>query len=210
MKLKIPTYKFSGESVEDTVIEIDDRFSKINNLLLAQVCRVEDNRNFPKPGATKTKGLISGGGRKPFKQKGTGRARAGSNRSPLWRGGGITFGPTFQNRRLDIPAKMRKIAFLQVFVNKAISKDLAIIETIESQTNKTKDTAILLTKISPDNKTITVALEKEKENFKHFRNIVLNDCKILDQLLISDLMKDSKIIFSKDAFLNLSERFKQK
>ncbi|MCX6809414.1 MAG: 50S ribosomal protein L4 [Candidatus Berkelbacteria bacterium] len=208
MKLKIPTYKFSGESVEDTVIEIDDRFSKINNLLLAQVCRVEDNRNFPKPGATKTKGLISGGGRKPFKQKGTGRARAGSNRSPLWRGGGITFGPTFQNRRLDIPAKMRKIAFLQVFVNKAISKDLAIIETIESQTNKTKDTAILLTKISPDNKTITVALEKE--NFKHFRNIVLNDCKILDQLLISDLMKDSKIIFSKDAFLNLSERFKQK
>src|SRR5512139_3201194 len=94
--------------------------------------------------ATKTKGLVSGGGKKPWKQKHTGRARAGSSRSPLWRGGGIIFGPQPRDYSYDLPRKAKKLALNAVLSGKLADGELAVIDELSMEKPRTKDLIAIL------------------------------------------------------------------
>src|SRR5690349_12993562 len=110
----------------------------------------------------KTRGLVSGGGRKPWKQKGTGRARFGSSRNPIWRGGGIVFGPTGEeNYTKKMNLKAKRLAIRQALSLAADAKKLVVIEDVTAKEGKTAELAKLLTKIGVSRRTLIAVDHKE-------------------------------------------------
>lgn len=119
---------------------------------------------------TKTRGEVSGGGKKPWKQKGTGRARFGSSRVPIWRGGGITFGPTgTQNYAQDLPKHTKRTALRQALTLKA--KHISVIESLDVKSGKTADVVKLLGKIDAVRNTLLVVEAKDEAIVRATNNI---------------------------------------
>jgi large subunit ribosomal protein L4 len=121
---------------------------------------------------TKTRGLISGGGRKPWKQKGTGRARFGSSRNPIWRGGGIVFGPTgLENYTKKLNTNAKRTAIRQACTLAAAAGKISVIEDVVSKEGKTSDLVKLLEKLNATRNVIIVVEEKTAELLRASRNI---------------------------------------
>jgi large subunit ribosomal protein L4 len=114
--------------------------------------------------ATKTKGLVSGGGKKPYKQKGTGRARAGSNRSPLWRGGGTTFGPQPRDYSYNLPRKAKKVALHSALSAKLADGEIVVIDGISLEKPRTKDIQALLKSLGLAGMTTLIVLPEKNDN----------------------------------------------
>jgi len=122
--------------------------------------------------ATKTKGLISGGGKKPWRQKHTGRARAGSNRSPLWRGGGTIFGPQPRDYSYHLPKKMKKLALLAALREKLAGGEIVFIDSLSVDKPKTKDMVTILRNLGLQEKSVLIVLpEKDDTIIFSARNI---------------------------------------
>jgi len=114
--------------------------------------------------ATKTKGLVSGGGKKPYKQKGTGRARAGSSRSPLWKGGGTVFGPQPRDYSYSLPKKAKKVALYGVLSSKYADGEITVIDGISFDKPRTKDMVALLKSLGLNGKTTLIVLPEKNES----------------------------------------------
>jgi large subunit ribosomal protein L4 len=204
--IKFPLYNIKAEKIEDISLDSKSDASKLNKKLISQVLRVEENHIRTKNGKAKTRAEVSGGGRKPFKQKGTGRARAGSNRSPIWKGGGVTFGPTGISKVLRIPARMRALAMLQlVNFNK---KNIAVVDDFSLKTAKTKDAAEFVGKLAAGQRAMIIASVDESEIVRPYRNILSVELHSTNNLLITDLLKKRMFLFSKKSFEELSARLK--
>jgi len=122
--------------------------------------------------ATKTKGLISGGGKKPWKQKHTGRARAGSIRSPLWRGGGTIFGPQPRDYSYKLPKQVKRLAFIKAFQEKLTSGEVVIIDDFNIEKPKTKDMVAVLKNLGLNKKSVLIVVpEKDNAIILSARNI---------------------------------------
>jgi large subunit ribosomal protein L4 len=120
----------------------------------------------------KTRGEVSGGGRKPWKQKGTGRARAGSNTSPLWPGGGRAFGPKPRDYRTDLPAKQRRAALLSALSLRAGENAVVVVESLKFDTPKTKTMSEVLKRAGLDGRRTLLVLDQADPNLiKSCRNI---------------------------------------
>jgi large subunit ribosomal protein L4 len=146
---------------------------------------------------TKTRGLVSGGGRKPWKQKGTGRARFGSSRTPIWRGGGITFGPTGEEnytKKLNIKAK--RLAIRQALSLKAAAKKVFVIETFETKEGKVAETAKLFKKIGVQGRILLTVDQKNALVERATRN--MQDVKAVDAryLNVYDILNADAIVIS--------------
>lgn len=200
---KYPVITLKAESAGTVDLELG---GDLNESLIAQVLRCEANHLFSKSGKTLTRSEVRGGGRKPWKQKGTGRARAGSIRSPLFRGGAITFGPTGKSRALRIPRKMRKAAIKQLLFYKADNKKLVIIDDINISQAKTKAAGSALKQIAPEGKVLILYKQDEFANLKPFLNLAQVETRALSNLLAYDLIRDSKIVVSKTAVQDLVKR----
>jgi large subunit ribosomal protein L4 len=205
MKVKIPYFNNQGERLEDLSLDISDNFAKLNTKLVSQAVYVEASKINQKAGQTKTRAQVRGGGKKPWRQKGTGRARAGSIRSPLWRGGGIIFGPSNKVNKLDLPQKMRKIAKLQVISKIIREKQIVVLDNLKLNKEKTKEAIKLLTKIIPLRQTILVFDDDEVENILAFRNIPLLECISLSHLILRDLIAGRFLIFSQKSFEKIAK-----
>jgi len=114
--------------------------------------------------STKTKGLIRGGGRKPFKQKGTGRARAGSTRSPLWRGGGTVFGPQPRDYSYKVPKKVRRRALMAALHEKLASNEIVVIDSILMEKPRTKEMLSILKNLGLDKKSVLIVLPEYNDS----------------------------------------------
>ena len=114
--------------------------------------------------ATKTKGLVSGGGRKPYKQKGTGRARAGSIRSPLWKGGGTIFGPQPRDYSYNLPRKAKKVALHSALSAKLADGEITVIDGISLDKPRTKDMLAILKNLGLNGKTTLIVLPEKNES----------------------------------------------
>ncbi len=156
---------------------------------------------------TKTRGEVSGGGRKPWRQKGTGRARAGSIRSPLWRHGGTVFGPKPRDYSYSIPKKARKNALKSALTAKLAENLVMVIDSINIAQPKTREAANWLKNLNIDSALIVDSRENQNL-FRSVRN--LPQAKAVDeaQLNIYDVLKYRWIIFSQRAFNSLVERLK--
>jgi len=205
MKVKIPYFNNQGEKLEDLSLDISDNFAKLNTKLVSQAVYVEASRINQKAGQTKTRAQVKGGGKKPWRQKGTGRARAGSIRSPLWRGGGVIFGPSNNVKKLDLPQKMRKMAKLQVISKIIREKQVVVLDNLKLNKEKTKEAVKLLTKIIPLRQAILVFDDDEVENIIAFRNIPLLECISLSHLTLRDLIAGRFLIFSQKSFEKIAK-----
>lgn len=204
--IKFTLFNTKAEKVGEVELVLKSDDLKLNKRLLSQVLRVEQDHIGSKNGKAKTRAEVSGGGRKPFKQKGTGRARAGSNRSPIWKGGGVTFGPTGVSKVLRLPAKMRSLAMLQLIAHN--KENISVVEDFLVKSAKTKDASGFLQKIAGAKRVMIISSTQESETVKPYRNIVSAELHSTNNLLLSDLMKKRMFLFSKKSFEEISARLK--
>jgi large subunit ribosomal protein L4 len=156
---------------------------------------------------TKTRGLVSGGGKKPWRQKGTGRARFGSSRVPIWRGGGITFGPTGQeNYSKNMNTKARKLAVRQALSVAADAGKIIVIEDVASKEGKTAEMAQLLAKVGAAGTVLIVVDSKSAELMRACRNLRGVTLAGAHYVNVYDVMNADKIIFSKTGLAAVTER----
>jgi len=161
--------------------------------------------------SVKSKTEVAGGGRKPWKQKGTGRARQGSIRSAQWRGGGVIFGPTTERNYLSkMPKKMRRKALFGALSSKAVDNAIIAWEGFASAEPKTKTFAELLGKMGCERKTLVVIAERNPVVSKSARN--LGSVKLISAqyLNIEDIMNADHIVFFQDAIVKAEEIFAPK
>jgi large subunit ribosomal protein L4 len=156
---------------------------------------------------TKTRGLVRGGGKKPWKQKGTGRARFGSSRVPIWRGGGITFGPTGQeNYSKQMNAKAKRQAIRQALSVAAVADKIVIIEDIASKDGKTAGLAKLLAKIGATRTVLIVVDQKTPQLDRAARNLPNVKVASADYVNVYDTLNADCIVFSQPALKATSNR----
>lgn len=203
--MKIAVYNQKGEKQKD--INMPKCFDVKNSpLCLTQYINyLRAAKRFPIANS-KDRSEVSGGGRKPYKQKGTGNARAGSNRSPLWVGGGVTFGPSnSQNFHIRINGKQRKLVILSMIGQAVALKKLSVIDSLSFETPKTKIAKELLERIKTEGKICVVASKDDKNSISSFRNLVgiwaMNPVK-LDAL---NLISADNIIMSKSALVEIEK-----
>jgi len=168
--VQVPVYSLTGEVVEN--IEISDQIFAVpfNEGVVHQAMVRQQANARQGTASTKTRGEVSGSSRKLFRQKGTGQARAGNRRSPIRRGGGITFGPKPRDYRQDMPKKMRQLALKCALSAKLKDEELKIITELKLEP-KTKQMAQILQALGVDSSALVVTPEPEEHVVKSARNI---------------------------------------
>ena len=159
--------------------------------------------------ATKTRSDVSGGGRKPWRQKGTGNARQGSTRAPHWVGGGVVFGPSAnRNYTKKMNKKERKLALKSALTYKANDKDIIAVDKFEAETNKTKDMLKVLEGLNATGKTLIVTTELTENLILATRNIADVKLVLANELNTYDVLYVNKIIITEDAVKYVEEVLK--
>jgi len=156
--------------------------------------------------STKTRGEVSGGGKKPWNQKGTGRARAGSNRSPIWSGGGVVFGPKPRDYTKKINGKVKALAFNRALFDRATAGDISVIENFASKDTKTKVMGALLGRIAPKGKVLIVDAPFSPEASRAARNLARVTLQDATKLNTLDLVQYAKIVVSTKAIEKIIAR----
>jgi len=183
--MKYPVYSQSGEKIGETLLPKEVFGVKTSPDLLWQVVRAYQANQRQTTAHTKTRGEVRGGGRKPWRQKGTGRARASSLRSPLFRGGGTVFGPTSEkDYRQKINQKAKKLALRSALSLKAKDKEMVIVENLHLENSKTK-TAAAVMKNFQKGKTLLVLPEKNELFCRALNN--LSGLKVVEALNLNAL-----------------------
>ena len=155
--------------------------------------------------STKSKGLVSGGGKKPWRQKGTGRARAGSIRSPIWVGGGTTFGPTPRDYSYRMPRKARREALLSALSVKNRDGKIIVVDKLEPEAPKTKIIAKALADLNVQSALIVIASPDERIE-RSARNLPKVKVLRVEGLNVYDLLRYEHLIFTESALKALEER----
>jgi len=156
--------------------------------------------------STKTRGEVRGGGKKPWAQKGTGRARAGSNRSPLWVGGGVVFGPKPRDFSKKINGKVKALAFNRALFDRATAGDVSVIESFAPDVTKTKAMNAVLVRIAPKGKVLLVDAPFTASATRAARNLDRVTLQVASKLNTLDLVQYTKIVVSSQALEQIIAR----
>lgn len=202
---KFTVHNVKGEAVGD--IELSDAVfaAPVNKALLhAAVVRYLANQRQG-TAKTKTRTEVAGGGRKPWRQKGTGRARHGSIRSPIWRGGGITFGPQPRDFRLEMPRKARRAALRSALSVKAGNGELVVLDSLEFAEPKTKQVVGMLKNLNVDGKALIVTGDLQTTVYKSARNLPGVKTTEARNVNVYDILNHGKLIMTEAAARRLEE-----
>lgn len=205
--MKIQIVNKMGEKVEDLTMSNAFEYVVSPELLTLYVNYLRNATRDPIANS-KDRSDVSGGGRKPYKQKGTGNARAGSTRSPLWVGGGVTFGPSSdQNWHKKITKKAKKQVMAGVIGEAIKSKKAIGIDELSFETPKTKEALQILNNLNVDSKTVVIYCEKDDNAGKSLRNISGIVEMYINKLNVLDILSSKKVILTKEALLALNDRY---
>ncbi len=158
--------------------------------------------------STKTRSEVSGGGKKPWRQKGTGHARQGSTRSPQWTHGGIALGPKPRSYRFALPKKVRRLALKSAFSSKVLADEMLVLESLSLDEIKTKTIVTMLNALGADRKVLLVLPEKDDKVVLSARNIPGVKTALVNTLNVYDILNCDKFIVVKDAVAQLEEVYK--
>lgn len=204
-KLAIDVLDLNGKVVESLDLAKEIFGITPNQSLIAQSIRAYlANQRFG-GAATKGRGEISGGGRKPWRQKGTGRARIGSIRAPHWRGGGVVFGPKPKDYSLVLPKKMKQKALISALSAKFQDKGLLVIKNLDLKVAKTKEASDIFKNLNIKDKALVVDAvinSKEKLAFRNLEVAKLTTVATLNSYLVLD---NKKLLLTKEAIKKLEE-----
>ncbi|OIQ00557.1 50S ribosomal protein L4 [Candidatus Wirthbacteria bacterium CG2_30_54_11] len=205
---KIDLYNAAGEKsgtikLPEHIFNVD-----VNYPLIAQAVHVYLDNQRKRTANTKLRGDVRGGGRKPWKQKGTGRARQGSIRSAQWRGGGIIFGPSAYKPRLGrLNRKMRQAALCSAFSLKAKEQSIIVLEDLDAKISKTKDAVKLLGQLPMTNKSLILLSEPAVETVRALKNIPTVEVNRFDNLNVHSIMSHKTIVITKKGLKQLTARY---
>src|SRR2546421_10956662 len=188
-------YNMAGEAVEK--LELSEQvFGVIPNMaVLHQVVTAQLVNRRQGNASTKTRAEVSGGGKKPYRQKGTGRARQGSTRAPQFRHGGIVFGPRPHPYHHDVPRKMRRLAILSALSDKVANEKLIVLNELTLEGPRTKDMVTFLDKMPLDGKQVLMMLPKRDENVVlSLRNIPSAKVQHVSSINVVELLKHDCLI----------------
>ena len=157
--------------------------------------------------SAKTRAEVRGGGRKPYRQKGTGRARAGSRTQPNWRGGGMVFAVKPRSYRYTTPKKIRRLALKSVLTAKVRADELIVLDSLKLDVFSTKQAAAVLNAIHADKKAYIVVHEADEQLIRSFRNIPMVETVEVNSINVYDLMRFNSLIMTKDAVKKAEEVF---
>ena len=191
--------KDSGEvTLNDKVFGIEPNESVVFETIIRQ-------RAGKRQGTSKVKNrsAVRGGGKKPWRQKGTGRARQGSIRSPQWRGGGTVFGPTPRSYAYTMPRKQRRLAIKSVLSQKMIDKDLIVLDKLTMSAPKTKDLVSMLNSLNVDGKVLIVSDDNNVQ--LSARNLTKVKVVPVNGLNVEDAVNYDKLILTQDAVKKIEE-----
>jgi large subunit ribosomal protein L4 len=157
--------------------------------------------------STKTRSEVRGGGRKPWRQKGTGRARQGSTRSPQWEGGGVVFGPHPRSYRMDMPRKQRRLALRSALSAKAQDGGLVVLEAFALEAPETRAVTTLLRRVDAGKRVLVVLGSHNEMLEKSARNIAEVQVTLAGNLSVRDLLIAETVIVTRDAIEHIEEAF---
>lgn len=202
---KVAVYTVAGEQIGDIELNESVFGVKVNEGLVHQAVVMQLASQRLGTHATKTRGLVRGGGRKPWKQKGTGRARSGSTRSPLWVGGGTIFGPSPRSYAFSMPRKQRRLALKCVLTDKVNSGDFVVLDNLDFEAPKTKQVVKMLNDFKVADKALIVTADVAENVEKSSRNIpgvkAISSC----GLNVYDVLNHNKLFITKDAITRIEE-----
>lgn len=206
--MKVDLYNQKGDKVGDldlpkAIFEVEFNEELVHQALVRQMANKRVNLAH-----TKTRGEVRGGGRKPFRQKGTGNARQGTIRAPHMKGGGVTFGPrNNRNFSKDMPKKQRRKALFSALSEKARNKEVMALETYEVKAPKTKEFAAMIAKMPIERNVLIVLPSKNEMVEKSAGNLPNVKTITAGYINIHDLQKYQSILFLKDAVAKMEEVF---
>ena len=202
---KVAVYNIDRQQVGD--IELNDNVFgvEVNGALLHQAVVMQLASQRLGTHATKTRAFVRGGGRKPWKQKGTGRARSGSRRSPLWVGGGTVFGPHPRSYAFSMPRKQRRLAIKCALSDKVQEDSLFVLDALDFEAPKTKQVVKLLQTFEIDNKALIITAEEAENVERSSRNIPGVKAINTTGLNVYDILNHDKLFVTKDAVARIEE-----
>ena len=189
-----------SDGAKSGTIELDENIFGIepNVAVMHQVVNAQLAAKRSGTHSTKTRAEVRGGGAKPWKQKGTGRARAGSSRIPHWRGGGIALGPKPRDYSQRTPKKMKRLALRSALSDRAQSNSVYVVDAWEFETPSTKAAKTALEAIGAEGKVLIVTDAQDANTEKSFRNLSNVNVLSSDQLNVFDILVSDSIVFTKD------------
>ncbi|MHB1454338.1 MAG: 50S ribosomal protein L4 [Saccharofermentanales bacterium] len=202
---KVDVYNMEGavvDSIElsDAIFGIEPNLKVLHIAVLNQLANKRQGTH-----STKTRSEVRGGGRKPYRQKGTGRARHGSNRSAQYIGGGIIFGPKPRDYNYTIPKKVRRLAMKSALSSKLLDNHLVIVDEIKFSEIKTKSMVSMLAKLKVENSALLVMDEKNDIVERSARNLIGLKTARVNTINVFDLLKFEKMIVTKAAIEKIQE-----
>lgn len=202
---KISVLNIKGDKVKD--ITLNDAVWSIepNDAVLYDAITLARNAQRQGTAAAKTRDLVSGGGRKPWKQKGTGRARQGSIRSPQWIGGGVVFGPQPRSYSKKMNRKERRLALKSALSYKLIESGLIVLDSFNLETNKTKAALTTLEAIKATKKVVIVVEELDDNMILATRNISNAVLLTADEINVLDIIAADSMIVTENAVKAIEE-----
>lgn len=211
MDMELQVKKLDGTDdskikVDDSVFGIEPNESVVHQAIIAELSNLRQGTH-----ASKSRGKVSGGGKKPWKQKGRGVARAGSNRSPVWRGGGTVFGPEPHTYKKQLPKKMRQFARRSVLSSKLKDGVIIVLNTVTLESPKTKAIVNFIKTLGLEGKKLTVLTGTVDDNlFMSVRN--LPNVNVIPSVDAStyDLLDNEVLLFDKNGLMLLNEQLSVK
>lgn len=202
---KVQVYDMAGKAVSE--IELSDAvFGITPNQAVVHACVVNYLANQRQgTQSTLTRTEVTGGGKKPWRQKGTGHARQGSIRAPQWRKGGIALGPKPRDYSYSLNKKTRRLAIKSVFTDKVLTNDLIVVDQITVDGYKTRPVVEMLKALGADKKALIVMPEKNERFIKSASNIPGVKTALVNTLNVYDIVNCDKFIVAKDAVAKIEE-----
>ncbi|MFC0297397.1 50S ribosomal protein L4 [Geobacillus jurassicus] len=202
---KVALYNQNGQTVGE--IELNDAVFGIepNKYVLFEAVIMQRASMRQGTHKTKNRAEVSGGGRKPWRQKGTGRARQGSIRAPQWRGGGTVFGPVPRSYSYKLPKKVRRLAIKSALSSKVLENDIVVLDQLTLEAPKTKEMVKILNNLSVDRKALIVTDELNENVYLSARNIPGVKVVAANGINVLDVLNHDKLVITKAAVEKVEE-----
>ena len=203
--LKIDVYDINGKKVKElelneAVFGIEPNEAVVHSVLVNFLANQRQGTQ-----STKTRSEVSGGGRKPWRQKGTGRARQGSIRAPQWIKGGIALGPKPRSYKYTVNKKERQLAVKSVLSSKVLENELVVVDSLPLNDIKTKEMVKALSNLKVEGKALIMLPEKNEKVQKSARNIEGVKTTLVETINVYDLLKYNKLVVTEDTVKKLEE-----
>jgi large subunit ribosomal protein L4 len=202
---KVALYDINGSQVGDIELKDDIFGIEVNNHVMYEAVKNYLANQRQGTQSAKTRAEVRGGGRKPWRQKGTGRARQGSIRSPQWKGGGVVFAPKPRDYSYSIPKKVKRLALKSALTSKVLDNEIIVVDSLTLDQAKTKEMVKVLSNLKANKKSLIVIPERDENVIRAASNIPGVKTAYVNTINVYDILNCDSFIITKDAVNKVEE-----